>query len=53
MVVSTLSDGNGQPLNLAHAVPLPALAQFMCSEMSCNATWTGLVSQETQSCPMS
>jgi S1-C subfamily serine protease len=51
MVVSTLSDGNGQSLNLAHAVPLPALAQFMCSEMSCNATWTGLVSQETQSCP--
>jgi S1-C subfamily serine protease len=51
MVVSTLSDGNGQPLNLAHAVPLPALAQFMCSEMSCNATWTELVSQETRSCP--
>jgi S1-C subfamily serine protease len=53
MVVSTLSDGNGRPLNLAHAVPLPALAQFMCSEMTCTSAWTGLVSQETQSCPES
>jgi S1-C subfamily serine protease len=53
MVVSTLSDGNGRPLNLAHAVPLPALAQFMCSEMACTAPWTSLVSQETQGCPQS
>ena len=53
MVVSTLSDGNGRPLNLAHAVPLPALAQFMCAEMSCTAHWTRLVSQETHSCPQS
>ena len=53
MVVSTLSDGNGRPLNLAHAVPLPALAQFMCSEMSCSPEWTGLASEETQSCPQS
>jgi S1-C subfamily serine protease len=51
MVVSTLSDGNGRPLNLAHAVPLPALAQFMCSEMSCTPQWTRLVSQDTHSCP--
>jgi len=53
MVVSTLSDGNGRSLNLAHAVPLPALAQFMCSEMSCTPPWTSLVSQETQACPQS
>ncbi|HEY7763912.1 MAG TPA: serine protease [Aestuariivirgaceae bacterium] len=53
MVVSTLSDGNGRPLNLAHAVPLPALAQFMCSEMNCTPQWTSLVSQETHSCPQS
>jgi S1-C subfamily serine protease len=53
MVVSTLSDGNGRPLNLAHAVPLPALAQFMCSEMTCTSEWTGLVSQDTHGCPQS
>jgi S1-C subfamily serine protease len=51
MVVSTLSDGNGRPLNLAHAVPLPALAQFMCSKMTCSAAWTSLISNETQNCP--
>jgi S1-C subfamily serine protease len=51
MVVSTLSDGNGRPLHLAHAVPLPALAQFMCSEMSCSAAWTTLISKETHNCP--
>jgi serine protease Do len=51
MMVSTLSDGNGRPLNLAHAVPLPAIAEFMCSEMTCASAWTGLISQSTQGCP--
>jgi len=51
MVVSTLSDGNGRPLNLAHALPLPALAQFICNEMSCPAAWSGLSSQSTETCP--
>jgi S1-C subfamily serine protease len=53
MVVSTLSDGNGQPLNLAHAVPLPAIAQFMCSEITCGPVWTDLSKQQTQACPHS
>jgi S1-C subfamily serine protease len=51
MVVSTLSDGNGRPLNLAHAVALPALAEFICSEMTCTATWEALAKQAAQSCP--
>jgi hypothetical protein len=51
MVVSTLSDGNGRPLNLAHALPLPALAQFICNEMSCTSAWSGLAAQTTDSCP--
>ena len=51
MVVSTLSDGNGRPLNLAHAVALPALAQFICSEITCAANWAALSSQATESCP--
>jgi serine protease Do len=49
MVVSTLSDGNGRPLNLAHAVTLPALAEFICSEITCGAAWAELVKQRT--CP--
>jgi S1-C subfamily serine protease len=51
MVVSTISDGNGHPLNLAHAVPSPALAQFLCSHTSCAANWQALAHQSTQSCP--
>ena len=51
MVVSTLSDGNGRPLNLAHAVGLPALAQFICSEMTCAGNWATLTKQTPESCP--
>jgi S1-C subfamily serine protease len=50
MVVSTLSDGNGRPLNLAHAVPNTNLADFLCSHVRCSARWQALVSQSTQSC---
>lgn len=53
MVVSTLSDGNGRPLNLAHALPLPALAQFICNEMSCPAQWSALSALSTETCPKS
>jgi S1-C subfamily serine protease len=50
MVVSTLSDGNGRPLNLAHAVPSSSLADFLCSQVTCSARWQSLVGQSTQSC---
>jgi S1-C subfamily serine protease len=42
MVVSTLSDGNGQPLNLAHAVPSATLAKFLCANTSCSESWAAL-----------
>jgi len=51
MVVSTLSDGNGRPLNLAHAVPLPALAKFLCGHTSCSGQWQQLSRQSTETCP--
>jgi S1-C subfamily serine protease len=50
MVVSTLSDGNGRPLNLAHAVPSSHLADFLCSQVQCSARWRALAGQTTQSC---
>ncbi|MGE3873305.1 MAG: serine protease [Parvibaculaceae bacterium] len=50
MVVSTLSDGNGRPLNLAHAVPSSNLAEFLCSQTQCSARWQALAGQSTQSC---
>ena len=50
MVVSTLSDGNGQPLNLAHAVPSVTLANFLCSNISCTASWSALAQKAGQPC---
>ena len=50
MVVSTLSDGNGQPLNLAHAVPSATLAGFLCSNISCSANWSALAQRAGQPC---
>lgn len=50
MVVSTLSDGNGQPLNLAHAVPATSIAGFLCSRIACTGNWTALSVQSTGNC---
>jgi len=50
MMVSTLSDGNGHSLNLAHALPLDMLAKFACSKMSCSATWRRLAVSNYKRC---
>ena len=42
MVVSTLSDGNGQSLNMAHAIPSATLARFLCSNTQCTSSWAGI-----------
>lgn len=42
MVVSTLSDANGMPLNMAHAVPSTTLARFLCSNTRCSVGWAAL-----------
>ena len=51
MVVSTLTDAGGQPLNLAHAVPAANLAGFLCQHTSCTGTWAKLATQSTDDCP--
>ncbi len=50
MVVSTLSDGNGRPLNLAHAIPTAALADFICQNTSCSARWRAVRAQGAGRC---
>ncbi len=50
MVVSTLSDGNGRPLNLAHALPMSRLADFVCTTTSCSSSWKALAAQSEKSC---
>ena len=51
MVVSTLSDANGKPINLAHAVPASNLARFMCAHLTCSGNWATLAQSSTASCP--
>ena len=46
MVVSTLTDANGNLINLAHAIPASDLARFLCSNMSCSAEWQSLSPQD-------
>ena len=50
MVVSTLSDGNGRSINLAHAIPATTLAGFLCSQTTCSSDWSALAAQSTDSC---
>jgi len=51
MLVSTLSDSTGRHLNLAHAVPAPDLARFVCGNINCSQTWRKLAALNTKSCP--
>ena len=51
MLVSTLSDGNGRPLNLAHAIPSSMIAKFMCANGSCAPNWKALARINTSQCP--
>jgi len=50
MMVSTLSDGNGHSLNLAHALPVDMLAKFACSGFSCSPAWRRLAASSYKRC---
>jgi S1-C subfamily serine protease len=50
MVVSTLSDASGRSINLAHAIPSTALANFLCSATSCSAEWSALANRSVDDC---
>jgi S1-C subfamily serine protease len=51
MLVSTLSDGNGRPLNLAHAISTPNIARFLCANTSCSPRWQALSHDSAKQCP--
>ena len=50
MVVSTLSDTQGNSINLAHAIPSTSLANFFCSTTSCGPDWNALAARNMDSC---
>ncbi len=51
MLVSTLSDGNGRSLHLAHAVSSNKIGELICKNTSCSTRWRALAGQNTKSCP--
>jgi S1-C subfamily serine protease len=50
MVVSTLSDQNGNSINLAHAVYASSLAQFFCEQAKCSDAWALLARSSPEGC---
>ena len=50
MVVSTLSDSEGNSINLAHAIPATALANFYCANAQCSGEWAALAKSSVDSC---
>ncbi len=50
MVVSTLSDQNGNSINLAHAVYASSLARFLCTHMNCSSAWANVAQQSPEKC---
>lgn len=53
MVVSTLTDANGNLVNMAHAIPVSSLARFLCSNSACAGQWATLAQASTDTCPNS
>lgn len=52
MIVSTLSSAAGTHLNLAHAVPTPALGKFICTKTKCQPAWRRLSRKKMSACPV-
>ncbi|MFO1034853.1 MAG: serine protease [Hyphomicrobiales bacterium] len=50
MVVSTLTDANGNLINQAHAIPATALARFLCSQTQCSPGWAALSNIASDTC---
>jgi len=50
MVVSSVRDGSNRSLNMAHAIPAPAIARVICQNMQCSGEWKRLSTAPAQGC---
>jgi S1-C subfamily serine protease len=50
MVVSTLSDANGQSINMAHAQHSNTIARFVCANGACSTGWQNLMARPVDNC---
>jgi S1-C subfamily serine protease len=50
MVVSSVRDGSNRSLNMAHAIPTPAIARVICSNVECSEDWRRLSAVSASGC---
>lgn len=50
MVVSSVRDSSNRSLNMAHAIPAPAIARVICRDVDCSAAWRKLSTAPVQGC---
>jgi S1-C subfamily serine protease len=50
MVVSSVRDGSNRSLNMAHAIPAPAIARVICQNVECSPAWKALSTAPVQGC---
>ena len=50
MVVSSVRDGSNRSLNMAHAIPAPAIAGVICGNLDCSEGWRKLAATPDAGC---
>ena len=50
MVVSSVRDGSNRSLNMAHAIPAPAIARVICRNVDCSEDWRRLATTPETGC---
>jgi S1-C subfamily serine protease len=50
MVVSSVRDGANRSLNMAHAIPAPAIAKVICRNVDCSEGWRKLATAPESGC---
>lgn len=50
MVVSSVRDGSNRSLNMAHAIPAPAIAGVICRNIECSEDWRRLAPTPESGC---
>lgn len=50
MVVSSVRDGANRSLNMAHAIPAPAIARVLCRNVECSEGWRNLAAAPESGC---
>lgn len=50
MVVSTLSNAQGESITMAHAIPANTIGKFLCGAETCSPQWAAIAAKPVDSC---